>query len=127
MLVARRFMFRVAQRVATERGAVGLVTGESIGQKSSQTSANLRVTSAVTDLPIHRPLATMDKTEITERATDIGTFTDSTIQTGCHRLAPPNPATKPPLSTVRDAEPDDIDALAADAAAGVELVDAGED
>jgi thiamine biosynthesis protein ThiI len=127
MLVARRFMFRVAEQVATDRGAVGLVTGESIGQKSSQTSANLRVTSEVTDLPIHRPLATMDKTEITERATDIGTFTDSTIQTGCHRLAPPNPATKPPLSTVRDAEPDDIDALAADAAAGVELVDAGED
>jgi len=127
MLVTRRFMFRVATEVAAERGAVGLVTGESIGQKSSQTSANLRVTSEVTDLPIHRPPATMDKTEITDRATEIGTFADSTIQTGCHRLAPPNPATKPPLSTVRDAEPDDIADLAADAATGVELIDTGGD
>jgi len=127
MLVARRFMFRVAARVAADRGAVGLVTGESIGQKSSQTSANLRVTSEVTDLPIHRPLATMDKTDITDRATEIGTFADSTIQTGCHRLAPPNPATKPPLSTVRDAEPDGIDDLAADAATCVELIDTSGD
>lgn len=123
MLVARRFMFRIAEQIATDRGAVGLVTGESIGQKSSQTSANLRVTSDVTDLPIHRPLATMDKTEITGRATQIGTFVDSTIETGCHRLAPPNPATKPPLSTVRDAEPENIDELAAEAAAGVEQID----
>jgi thiamine biosynthesis protein ThiI len=127
MLVARRFMFRIAEQVAAERDAVGLVTGESIGQKSSQTGANLRVTSEVTDLPIHRPLATLDKTEITARATDIGTFTDSTIETGCHRLAPPNPATKPPLSTVRDAEPASVDELAAQAAASVEQVDPRDD
>jgi thiamine biosynthesis protein ThiI len=123
MLVVRRFMFRIAEQVATSHDAVGLVTGESIGQKSSQTSANLRVTSAVTDLPVHRPLASMDKTEITARASEIGTLTDSTIETGCHRLAPPNPATRPPLSTVRNAEPDGIDELVTRATAVLEQID----
>jgi thiamine biosynthesis protein ThiI len=123
MLVARRFMFRIAEQVAANQDAVGLVTGESIGQKSSQTSANLRVTSAVTDLPIHRPLATMDKTEITARASEIGTLDDSTIETGCHRLAPPNPATRPPLSTVRETEPENIDELVTQATAGLEQIE----
>jgi len=116
MVVVRRFMFRIAERVAGSLGAVGLVTGESIGQKSSQTSAALRVTGTVSDLPIHRPLVTRDKSEISETARAIGTYDDSTIRTGCHRLAPEKPATQPPLSTVRDAEPDDIDRLAAEAA-----------
>jgi thiamine biosynthesis protein ThiI len=123
MLVVRRFMLRVAERVAGSVGAAGIVTGESIGQKSSQTSANLRVTDRVTSLPVHRPLATRDKTEITDRAKAIGSYEDSTIDTGCHRLAPENPATGPPLSTVREAEPDDIEALVADAVDGIELID----
>jgi len=124
MLAVRRFMLRVAERVAESVGAAGIVTGESIGQKSSQTSANLRLTGAVTDLPVHRPLATTDKTTITDRARRIGTFDDSTIDTGCHRLAPENPATGPPLSTVRAAEPDNVEALAARAAEHLEVVDA---
>jgi len=123
MLVVRRFMLRVAEQVAESVGAVGIVTGEAIGQKSSQTTPNLRATGAVTDLPVHRPLLTMDKTTITQRAREIGTFDDSTIDTGCHRLAPENPATAPPLSTVRAAEPDDVRRLAERAAAEVELVD----
>lgn len=123
MLVARRFMFRVAEHVADSVGAVGIVTGESIGQKSSQTSANLHVTSAVTDVPVHRPLISMDKAEITRIARDIGTYGQATIDAGCNRLAPDRPATRPPLSTVRDVEPDDIDRLARDAAEGAELLD----
>ena len=123
MLAVRRYMLRIAERVADSLGAVGIVTGESIGQKSSQTGANLRVTDAVTSLPIHRPLATVDKTDITDRARAIGTFDDSTIDTGCHRLAPDNPATGPELSTVEAAEPDDVEQLAVRAADGVELVE----
>ena len=116
MLALRRFMFRIADRVAGELGAVGLVTGEAIGQKSSQTSANIRVTDAVTDLPVHRPLVTVDKSDITERAREIGTLEEATIPVGCHRVAPETPATRASSSTVREAEPDDIERLAAEAA-----------
>lgn len=116
MLGLRRFMFRVADRVAGDLGAVGIVTGEAIGQKSSQTSANLGVTDAVTDLPVHRPLVTRDKNDITERAREIGTFEEATIPVGCNRLAPETPATRASLSRIREAEPDDIERLAAEAA-----------
>jgi thiamine biosynthesis protein ThiI len=123
MLALRRFMFRVAERVAGELGAVGIVTGEAIGQKSSQTSANIRVTDAVTDLPVHRPLATVDKSDITERAREIGTFEEATIPVGCHRVAPDTPATRASLSTIREAEPDDIGDLAAEATQEVSTVE----
>jgi len=119
MLVLRRFMLRIAETVAEELGAVGLVTGESVGQKSSQTSASLRVTDAVTDLPVHRPLLGADKTEITEQARRIGTYDDATIDTGCHRLAPETPATRPPVEQVVAAEPDGVEQLAAEAARDV--------
>jgi thiamine biosynthesis protein ThiI len=60
MLSYRRFMYRVAEHVAEDVGAAGIVTGESIGQKSSQTAANLGVVDRATDLPVHRPLLTWD-------------------------------------------------------------------
>lgn len=105
MVVARRFMLQIATEIADRTDAVGIVTGESIGQKSSQTSASLRVTDAVTDLPVHRPLLNRDKDEISERARDIGTYSQATIDAGCNRLAPENPATNPPLDRVREKEP----------------------
>ena len=120
MPVIRRFMFRIAAHVADALGAVGIVTGESIGQKSSQTATNLRATSAATTLPVHRPLLGLDKTEITELAREIGTFEESTIDAGCYRLSPDGPATRPTLAAVSRAEPDDIDELAAQAASHVE-------
>jgi thiamine biosynthesis protein ThiI len=116
MLGLRRFMLAVGEAVAATGGAAGIVTGESIGQKSSQTTANLRVTSAVTDLPVHRPLLAMDKSEITERARAIGTFDDATISAGCNRVAPDQPATAADRERVREAEPDDLYALAREAA-----------
>lgn len=123
MLLLRRFMYRIGAHVAEELGAVGLVTGESIGQKSSQTSANLRATSEVTSYPIHRPLLGLDKTEIMERARRIGTYHDSTIDAGCNRIAPDHPATQASLSAVLDHEPDELERLAKEAADAVELVD----
>jgi thiamine biosynthesis protein ThiI len=112
MLGLRRFMYRVAERVAEDLGAAGIVTGEAVGQKSSQTSANIRVTGAVTHLPVHRPLLSADKTEIVERAREIGTYEEATIPAGCNRVAPDSPATSASLGTVRAAEPDDIERLA---------------
>ena len=108
MLALRRFMLVAAEAVAEDVGAVGIVTGEAIGQKSSQTSANIAVTDAATSLPVHRPLLTLDKPEITQQARDLGTFRDSTIDAGCDRLAPSLPATNSSLAAIRDAEPDDL-------------------
>lgn len=122
MPVWRRFLYRVAEHVAADLDAVGIVTGESIGQKSSQTSANIRVASAAATLPVHRPLVSMDKPEITGLARDIGTYAESTIDAGCYRLAPDNPVTRPSLGSVRAAEPDDIVALAREAAGAVEVI-----
>ncbi|KOX91842.1 tRNA sulfurtransferase [Haloarcula rubripromontorii] len=108
MLVLRRFMLTVAETIAHDCDAVGIVTGEAIGQKSSQTSANIAVTDAVTTLPVYRPNLTVDKSEITNHARTIGTFEDSTIDTGCNRVAPSHPETNASLEAVRAAEPDDL-------------------
>jgi thiamine biosynthesis protein ThiI len=123
MLVLRRFMFAVAERVAREAGAVGIVTGESVGQKSSQTTANLAVTDAATDLPVHRPLLTRDKTDITEQADAIGTFADSTIPAGCDRIAPEYPETNASLDAIRAVEPDDLFERAEAVAERIEVLD----
>ncbi|NHN59086.1 MULTISPECIES: tRNA sulfurtransferase [Halorussus] len=123
MLVYRRFMYRVAEHVAREANATGIVTGEAIGQKSSQTARNLGATSRAADMPIHRPLLTMDKSDITERARRIGTFRDSTIPAGCNRIAPDYPETNATLEIVENAEPDDLVERAERAAANATVVD----
>ncbi len=108
MLSLRRFMYRVGATVARRVGAAGIVSGEALGQKSSQTAANLSVTSAATSLPIHRPLLSMDKPEIEAQAREIGTYDDATIDAGCNRVAPSFPETRAELSTLEAAEPDDL-------------------
>jgi len=126
MLVLRRFMFRVAEAVAEDHGAVGIVTGEAVGQKSSQTTTNLAVTSAAVELPVLRPLLTVDKTAITDRAEAIGTFHESTIPAGCERLAPDYPETRGRLGAIEEREPDDIFERAAAVAERVDVLGADE-
>jgi len=125
MLSLRRFMLVAAEAVAEDVGAVGVVTGEAVGQKSSQTSANLAVTDPATALPVHRPLLTMDKADITNLARDIGTFEDATVDAGCNRVAPELPETNASLATLRDAEPADLFERARAAAAAREVVPVG--
>ncbi|MCT9096892.1 tRNA sulfurtransferase [Haloarchaeobius sp. HME9146] len=108
MLVFRRFLYMVGEVVAGEAGAAGVVTGEALGQKSSQTGQNFAVTSQAIDLPVHRPLLTWDKADIVERARAIGTFHDSTIPAGCNRMVPNQPETRGSLPSVEAAEPDDL-------------------
>ena len=105
MLSLRRFFYRIAECIAQRADASGIVTGEVIGQKSSQTAQNIGVTSRVTDLPIHRPLLTWDKQDIVARAREIGTFTDSTIDAGCNRLAPDRAETNARIDPLLEAEP----------------------
>lgn len=93
MVLHRRIMFQVAEKIAEKEGLEGIVTGESMAQKSSQTPSNLSRTSSAVEKPVHRPLLTSNKNEIVEKAKDIGTFEDSTIDSACRTLSPENPAT----------------------------------
>ncbi len=107
MLVLRRAMFRIAERIARDVDAVGIVTGEALGQKSSQTAANFFATSAPIDFPVHRPLFSLDKQDIVEQAREIGTYESAAIDAGCPSLAPEHVATRATPSTVDDLEPTD--------------------
>ncbi|SFS56137.1 tRNA sulfurtransferase [Halostagnicola kamekurae] len=123
MLSLRRFFYRAAERIAEQTGASGIVTGEAIGQKSSQTAQNLGVTSRVTDLPIHRPLLTRDKQEIVALAREIGTYSDSTIDAGCNRVAPDRAETNAQLERLLAVEPDGLLERATAAADDADLVE----
>jgi thiamine biosynthesis protein ThiI len=123
MLSFRRFCLLVGAAVAEEAGASGIVTGEAVGQKSSQTVRNLAVTDAAVDVPVHRPLLTMDKQEVVAQARAIGTYDGSTLPVGCDRLAPPNPETAGRAAALREREPDDLAGRARAAVADAELVD----
>ncbi|XVH31217.1 tRNA sulfurtransferase [Haloferacaceae archaeon DSL9] len=122
MLSLRRAMVRVAEAVARDEGACAIATGEALGQKSSQTTANLAVSDAAVDLPILRPLLTRDKQEIVAKARGIGTYTDATLSVGCEQIAPTRPETNAALSAVEAAEPDELFDLAAAAATAREVV-----
>jgi thiamine biosynthesis protein ThiI len=106
MLSWRRALLTIGATVAEREGAVGVVTGEALGQKSSQTAANLATTDAAVDLPVYRPLLTWDKADILDRARAIGTYDESSIPVGCERLDPPFPETGATLDAVESAEPD---------------------
>ncbi|AEN07138.1 tRNA sulfurtransferase [Halolamina sp.] len=108
MLSLRRAMLRTAEAVADDIGAHSLATGESVGQKSSQTGPNLRTTDAAAGRPVYRPLLTRDKPEIVEQAREIGTFVDATMNVGCERVAPDYPETNATVEQVVAAEPDDL-------------------
>ncbi len=97
--IMRRMMVRIAQIVAKRHGHKILVTGESLGQVASQTLESLVVINEVTNYPIIRPLATVDKNEIINIAKDIGTYDISIrpFEDCCTIFATPNPVTSPKL------------------------------
>ena len=113
-LITRRFMMRIADRLAKEFDCRALVTGENLGQVASQTMEALRVSEDVTDLPVLRPLIGMDKEEIVRIARHIGTFDTSILPYGdcCTVFTPRHPKTKPHVEEVREIESVlDIDGL----------------
>jgi thiamine biosynthesis protein ThiI len=95
VVIYRRMMLRIAERLARDTRARALVTGEVIGQVASQTLENLAVIAAVTSLPILRPLIGMDKEEIIVEAQRIGTYEISIVpdQDCCQLFTPRNPET----------------------------------
>ena len=129
-IIMRRFMMRIAQAVADRNGAKALVTGENLGQVASQTMEAIGCTEAVCRLPVFRPLIGFDKEEIVQRARKIGTFELSTLpyEDCCTVFTPRHPRTRPRLDAVEEAEsPLDVDALVAEALAGIERVRVGPD
>ena len=106
ILMYRRVMFQVAERIAQLEGAKAIVTGESLGQVASQTMQAIACTDAAQNLPILRPLIGMDKTEIIAISRKIGTF-DTSIEPYedcCTIFTPPHPKTKPSLAEIEAAE-----------------------
>lgn len=114
VLLYRRMMTRIAQRVAATVDAEALVTGESLAQVASQTLTNLRTIEAIAEIPILRPLIGEDKIEIIEKAQKIGTYDVSTRphQDCCSLFVPKHPATRASLIALENAESGlDVDAL----------------
>ena len=106
VVIYRRFMLRIAERIARARHCQALVTGDVVGQVASQTLENLSVVGSVAGLPLLRPLIGMDKDEIVAEAQRLGTFPISIIpdQDCCTLFVPRNPATRAKLPDVEAAE-----------------------
>ena len=125
-LIMRRFMMRIAERIAVYNGAKGIVTGENLGQVASQTMEAMAVTRAVTTLPVIQPLIGFDKEEIIRLARKIGTFSTSILpyEDCCTVFTPKHPRTKPRLQDVERVESVlDVEGLVNEAIAGIDRVE----
>lgn len=105
-IIMRRYMMRIAERIASLNGAKSLTTGESLGQVASQTQESLGATNAVTELPVLRPLIGMDKQEIVEISQRIGAFETSILpyEDCCTIFVPKHPETRPKRENIDRSE-----------------------
>lgn len=106
IILYRRMMLRIAERIAQKEKALSLITGESLGQVASQTLENIKTIEDSVDILILRPLIGMDKEEIINKAKEIGTYKLSILpdQDCCSRFLPKSPKTKAKIKEVRIAE-----------------------
>ncbi len=106
VVIYRRLMMRIAEAIARQHRAQGLVTGEVVGQVASQTLENLTSINSVVSMPVLRPLIGMDKEEIVAEAERLGTYSISIIpdQDCCTLFTPRHPATKARTVDVNRAE-----------------------
>ncbi len=121
-LIMRRFMMKIATRVAVMEDCGALITGESVGQVASQTIPALACTDAAAGLPVFRPVIGMDKEEIIAIARRIGTFETSIqpYEDCCTVFTPRHPRTRPRLAMLEEAEAAlDVEALMEEAVAGI--------
>ena len=105
-IIMRRYMMKIAERIAVENGDQALITGESIGQVASQTIQSLFCTDAATTLPVFRPLIGFDKQEIVEISEKIGTYETSIqpYEDCCTIFVAKHPVTKPILADIERSE-----------------------
>ncbi len=124
-LILRRFMMRLAMRVAKKYYCDAVITGESIGQVASQTMQALVVTDIISEIPVFRPLIGNDKEDIIKIAREIDTFETSILpyEDCCTVFTPRHPKTRPELEKVVAEEAKlDVDALVEEAFATLETV-----
>ena len=124
-LIMRRFMMRIAERIALSNGAKAIVTGENLGQVASQTMEAMATTQAVLSLPVLQPLIGMDKEEIVQMSRKIGTFDTSILpyEDCCTVFTPRHPKTRPSVQEVEAAESAlDVETLVEEALQGIERI-----
>ncbi len=124
-VLMRRFMMKIAERVARRQGCGALITGESLGQVASQTMEAIGVTNAACSLPVLRPAIGMDKEEIVAISRQIGAFETSILpyEDCCTVFTPRHPQTKPKLEAVLAEEGKlDVEGLIQEAMQGVETI-----
>ncbi len=126
VILVRRFMMDIAERVANNSGCTSLITGESLGQVASQTVESITATNnAVKLLPVFRPLIGMDKSEIMEISKAIGTYETSILpyEDCCSVFLPDSPVTKPKLDRIaRNEAKLDRETLINDAIENIEVM-----
>jgi len=123
-LFCRRMMYRIAERIAREEGADGILTGENLGQVASQTLQNLEVVNQAVKVPVVRPLIGFDKVEIIGVARRIGTYEISTLPGLCCTIVPEKPSTAARLGDVVSEEGKvPIDALVEESLEGMHVLD----
>lgn len=126
VILVRRFMMDIAERVANNSGCTSLITGESLGQVASQTVESITATNnAIKLLPVFRPLIGMDKSEIMEISKAIGTYETSILpyEDCCSVFLPDSPVTKPKLDRIaRNEALLDRETLIADAIENIEVM-----
>ena len=124
-LIMRRYMMRIAERIAVETESEALITGESIGQVASQTMTALGTTDRVVSMPVFRPLIGFDKSEIIDVARKIGTLEISELpyEDCCTVFTPRHPATHPKMEKIMEGEAKlDTEALITRALEGREVI-----
>lgn len=122
----RRFMFRIAEKIAKDNRLQCLITGESLGQVASQTIEGMTSSNSVVEhLPILRPLVGFDKDEIIERSTKMGAYDISILpyEDCCTVFLPKHPAIKPRLDyIIKEEKKLDVEALQKEALESVEKI-----
>jgi len=121
-VLSKRFMLRVAEVIARRDGYDYLITGENLGQVSSQTLQNLTVIDSAASMPVLRPLLGFDKNDIINVAKELGTYEISKGPEICDALGPDSPSTAASIPAILEEEAKiDLDELAETAVAKMNL------
>jgi len=104
--IMRRMMYRIAEKLAKKNKSKIIINGESIGQVASQTLTSMSVINEVTNMPVIRPVACMDKLEIIDIANKIGTYETSILpfEDCCTIFLPKHPVINPDLDKAKEIE-----------------------
>ena len=124
-ILVRRFMMKIAEKLAENNDCCMLITGESLGQVASQTAQSLVCTDNAVEMPVMRPLIAMDKVDIIDIAREIDTYDISIepYEDCCTVFLPKHPVTKPKLAKILESESKlDVEKLVNDAVESVETV-----